>query len=1433
MAWQSQPLHLRLLRRCAPRNDGEKHLCTYNSLHLLRKVKEMPRRYFNWKLAIVLVIGLGVLGVTAFGLRRLQRANRAEQGLVLGNKAYEEQRWEQAARNLGSYLTVVQDDVPALLKYADAQLKIRPTKRGNVQQAVAAYRTVLRVEKDNSEAAMRLTEVYLMMGMPGEAELIAGRHLEANQDPKLRTMLALALAGQRKFSKAAAELKTICAEHPEQISAYEALGQLIEQRPEDLPEPPARWFDEAVQNNPSSALAYIVRAGFHRRSKDDTKALADLAQAEQQDLSELAVRLRLASEFINANILDKAEEHLTVVQETTPSDQGLWQTWAQLALKSQSQEKMLKIAETGLKELSSQPWDFMPIATELFIRCGQLDRAADCISKMNQKDVSPVTVTFLEGLVAAERGQLFEAVKYWQESMELGNKSTQVRLALASALSRLGNTQSALGHLRTLVSERPNFFAGRLALARLLAQTGNWAEAAEHAATARELEPENPDPALLHLQARMQLLAASSTRQGRTNTQMLQDIEEQLSALEQATSATPDGKLLQFQLAMQQRNFAEAQALVTQMKKEYASQVRIDMAEVELLAAQDRIDEAISMLNEAIEEFPQAVEPVRYLAVLLARQDKREKCELILKEALEHIEEPLAQRNLCFLLAYLYSQWGQQEKTYEVFTSLADKFPGDVPIKRQLLRCQQVIEAPEEAQQLVNDIKSLEGEDGWQWRYEQARVWFAADDFKNRYPQIVSLLQKNLLANPGDQASRMLLAAAYERAGELQLAISTCREALSRSPDDLRIIIPTVTVFYNAKEYEEAEKILKRASEQKLYHPQLQQLQLQSYLRRGELSSATDVLQDFLNNDPNNQAVCLSLALLKMQQDKFDEATELLATLKTQEPNSLPVAAAQIQLNIRQNKPVEALKLCDDIVSNLNSASAYVLRARTYASLGQADKAIENFEHAAAIEPANIGVWMARSDFYLSVGRADKAIADVRQALLLASDNVQIQKRAISLFLVSGNPDTVREGKTILDEALKSNPEDSELQLLKARLLFDEGTAPALEDAARILQKMTEDHPDINQAWVLLAEILLRQGQHGKAMDTAFRGLVHKPNDRTLLLMKARAEAVRSPLLAIPTLKMLLELDPNDVDAIVFLASTYTAVDEPGKAVSLLKTQLVSQSGTPNERRINIALAVALYKNGNKADAQKEFDALLQSEPNDPAPLLAQAQLLKDDKLWSRLNQMVIDWYQKHPKDNRTPIAIANDLRAVEDSQANKTAEDILQMILKNDPDCTEAISVLAVLLGMTSRSAESAILYQRLLTLQPDNLIAINNLTWVMCEEQGKFKQALELAQRGLKIAPNYIDLIDTRGVVYYRLGELEKAIQDFTKCIRLYPSTARAAAASRFHLARAYAEFGQRAEAIKHLNQALDLNNRIGGLSTAELAEAQHLLEQLQEGN
>ena len=1390
----------------------------------------MPRRYFNWKLAIVLLMSLVILCITAFGLRQWQKANSAEQGLVLGNKAYDEQNWEEAATNLGRYLALKQDDVQVLLKYADAQMHIRPRKRDNIQQAIQAYRIILRVEDNHPETSQKLTEIYLMMGMPGEAELIARRQLEKAQDPNLRRLLAIALAQQREFDEAATELKAICTEHPEQILAYESLGQLIEQHPEEFPDQAIIWFDEAVRNNPSSALAYIIRAGFHLRNKDESKALADIGTAEQQDLSDASVRLRLAKELINLNLLDKAEEQLVAVYKVTPADQDLWQTWAQLALRSQSKEKMLNTAETGLKELSSQPWDFMPLAAELFIRSGQLDKASDCVLQLRQKEAPNAIITFLEGLIAAEKGNLHEAVKYWQQSVESGYKSIQIRLALASALKNLGDRQSALRQIHTLIAERPNSFNGHLALAKMMAQTENWVEAEKHAAKAIELAPGNLESNLLYLKARLQRAEESSTD---TNNRIMQEIEKRLSALNETYPGNSELGFLQLQLKMQQGNFNDAQEIITRLKEEHPSEIlTISLAEAELLNAQNKTNEAILKLNETIEKFPDSPEPVRYLAILLYNNDDQTRCEEVIKKALTRIEQSSVQRQLGLMLSQFYVRWSQKDRAYQQLINLSEKFPDDITIKRHLLTFEQVIKDPEKAQQLVDEIKSLEGENGWQWRYEQAKVLYIDDNFKNNYPKIISLLQENILANPDDQLSRMLMARTYDKAGELQLAISTYRDALSRSPDDIRIITSTIEALYKAKEYDQAEELLNRLSQAKLQIPQLQRLQLHNLLRQGQLDSASDILQNLLDNDPNNQNAYLSLALLKMQQKKFDESEDLLLKLKTQNPDSLIVIATQIQLYLRQDKTEAALQTCRDMVSSLNNAAAYILSARTYATLGQPNKALEELEKAISIEPDNAEVWVARSDFYRTVGQTDKAATDIQHALSLESDNIQIQKRAISLFLTSRQSSLIHKGNNLLEKALESNPEDTELQLFKANALLSEGTAPAMENGKQILQMITEKHPEVSRAWLLLGELMLKQGQPGKAVDVALRGLAYKSDDKPLLLLKARAEAVRSPILAIPTLKELYELDPNDSDAANFLASTYISTDEPQKAVDILRKHLTTCE-ISTRRKCSLTLAVALYKAGDKIEAQKEFDSLLESEPNDPRPLIAQTQLLKEEELWKQLNQKVNDWFIKHPNDSHTPVLIATDLITTDSNEARKTAEDIIRLVLKKEPASIEAISALAILLEMVGRPNESAELYRHLLELDPENLIAINNLAWIMSEYNSQYQQALELAQKGLKLAPNYMDLIETRGVIYYRLGELNKAIQDLSKCVELYPESAKQSVVARFHLARAFAELGKKDEALKYLNQALTLYNEIGGFSTTEMTEANNLLRKLQEGN
>ena len=1389
----------------------------------------MGKRYFNWKLAVVILLGLAVLAATAFGLRHWQRGRRASHGLLLGNKAYNESRWEESADQFGRYLGVSSDDVPILLKYADSHLKIRPLKSGNVQQAIAAYRTILRLEPGYIEAALRLSEVYLGLNEAAEAEQVAARALQSAQSGELRRILAIALAMQRKFTAAANELENIIKNNPDDVQSYEIIGKLVEQRPQDFNVPAQFWFDEAVKKNPSSAQAFIIRGAYNLRQGEKTQAMADFNDAAKKDFSDPNIRLQLANQLTIAGDLEQARGHLDIVVSQNPSSQELWRIWVQLAKKSGDTSAMLAVADNGLKSLSLQPWDFMPLAAELYIRGGQFDKAADCILRLRQKDINPPAVAFLGGLLAEAKGQSYEAVGYWRKAIELGVEPANVRIMLARELSNLGDTQSAIKQLRTLVSEQPNNFRARIELAGLLGEIGRWGESLEHAQAALRILPQNADAILAYARARVNLIAGKTAGY---NSASAKELEEYLRKLDDVAGGQIDVKLLEVQLAVNVADFNRAESLLGQLKKEDSSDIRVVLAETNLLISQGKTDEAVTLLTEAMGKSPDSVVLVRVLAGLLLAQDTKQQCEGVVSRAMANSREPSIKRQFGLLLASLYANWNEEAKRCDLLTQLSDQFSDDIPVLRTMLTCQTVLRDLTRAQKFVDRIKNIEGEKGWQWRYEQARVWFAQEDFNSNYPQLVSLLKGNLLDDPDNQVSRMLLAAAYERAGDMRLAVATYEEALNHSPEDVRVLVVAAGALYKANEYDRADQILRRAAENKIENPELKRLQLQGFIRRGELDSAGAVLEDLLAADPNNQSIGLSLAFLQMRQERLDEAAKTLNALNIGGPNSLSAAAAWVELNVRQGKTDDAIKICDNMVAKLNNASSLVLRARTYASLGQKDKAKIDLELATSMEPNNIEAMLAKSDFYRSINRLDKSIEGVRHALMISPTDLRVQKRAIMLYLASSDSALRREGISLLENTLKANPQDVELRLYKARLLILQGTLPSLEEAKSIVETVTEQQPLSSEAWQLLAEVATRQGQSAKAIDIALRGLAYRPNDKGLLLLRAKLLKERSPMLAIPIFRTLREMEPNDSEMAVYLAEAYIDAGDHGQAITLLKSQLNMPNTPAAERRLKIDLAAATYKLGNRDDAEKMLDALQQSLPDDPSPLLAKIRLLKSDKMWGRINQTVTSWCQAHPNDVNVPLVVANELAASQGAEPKKIAEDLFWGVLQHNTDSVEAIYSLAMLFQSTDRSTDAAKLYQRIILLDPNNIVVVNNLAWILCEDQNQYQQALELTEKGLAKEPNYTDLLDTRGVVYYRLGRFERAVEDLSRCVNLYPERSQSLVASYFHLARALAKLGRTSQAVDNLKKALDFNNSVGGLNASDVAEARQLLEKLSEG-
>jgi tetratricopeptide (TPR) repeat protein len=231
---------------------------------------------------------------------------------------------------------------------------------------------------------------------------------------------------------------------------------------------------------------------------------------------------------------------------------------------------------------------------------------------------------------------------------------------------------------------------------------------------------------------------------------------------------------------------------------------------------------------------------------------------------------------------------------------------------------------------------------------------------------------------------------------------------------------------------------------------------------------------------------------------------------------------------------------------------------------------------------------------------------------------------------------------------------------------------------------------------------------------------------------------------------------------------------------------------------------------------------------------LARIRLLKDDKALKQgqISGMVQMWYQSNPEDLNVPLIVANDLATWHDNESKKVAEELLMDIVKRKPDSRGGLYSLAMLFQTTGRFNEAAELYQRILSLDPNFVVAANNLAWILCENQKEYQKALELAEQGLQKEPDYIDLIDTRGMVYYRLGRFDMAVEDFNRCITLYPAGKPSLTSAHLHLARALEKLGKTNLASENIKKAIDLNNTSGGLTDAELSEARLLLQKLSEG-
>lgn len=115
------------------------------------------------------------------------------------------------------------------------------------------------------------------------------------------------------------------------------------------------------------------------------------------------------------------------------------------------------------------------------------------------------------------------------------------------------------------------------------------------------------------------------------------------------------------------------------------------------------------------------------------------------------------------------------------------------------------------------------------------------------------------------------------------------------------------------------------------------------------------------------------------------------------------------------------------------------------------------------------------------------------------------------------------------------------------------------------------------------------------------------------------------------------------------------------------------------------------------------------------------------------------------------------------DNQA--AGNDFIKQHLASNPNDLTAIMMLA---NMQISDDQSAAIksYEKALTLNPDNVVALNNLAYFYLE-QNNLDKALDYGKRALALTPDLAEVLDTVAQVYIAKSEFDTAVDYLNKAV------------------------------------------------------------------
>ncbi|MCI0703827.1 MAG: tetratricopeptide repeat protein [Planctomycetia bacterium] len=1341
---------------------------------------------FLVKLILVLLVSSGALfGAHAVQSRRIPAALRQQ-----AERAAEAGKLDLATHYLRQYLEFHPDDVDAHIRLAELLTRRNPSTRGQAE-LLFLYDKILRLDPNRDAIRRDALAIALKLGRYSDAVTHAEALLQKYPaEASLWQQLGAAQAGLNQLAEARRSYETAITHAPQEMIGYQRLAQLVWKNMDDAPG--ARdVLNRMVRALPLEPDVYLIRARFEAFTAEEpgirpaiggdlVRAAQDLQRVFELDPENAEATILLADIMQKNRNIAAAHALLREGVSLYPRNLKLIRSLSWLELIRGNSATAITVLEEGLKA-TPEGFDLLVPLADLLVQHGDTMRTAEILRRLEARKAPAVQVKYLKARVAMREGQWQHAVAMIEslrrETVNLPGLEMQLNVLLAQCFHQLGDPGSEEKAYQRVTNADPKSVPGRVGLGNLYLNLGKFEDAL------RELDAAVQSPYATGAVVTQWVRLKARILRARGTTEDWRKLENATMAL---ASRFPRGSsepsILRAEVLAAQGRLTEAVQLLRQEAIRRPGDGRLWGILARMTADLSGCAMGLILVDEAQAATGDCVDVRLARAILYAREPGRVRPIARLVERIESWPE-IEQTRLLAGLIEVYDRLDDQANVVSTIRRLIARRPADVALWLKL----HDRATPGDAihAEARSAIVKLDGE---------SSPSIALCDARTATPTEAGKAAQKLITAFGSSPTRADVCLALARLKRLTGDESTAASLTERA----FLLEPT--------RYESAEALLVHLA------------------RTGATERAGQLLVQLASDprwagEPFRRLV--GHVLRKVPPAVVPGMLARCRPLVEREPGGLGWMA---ETAVRLKQP-EALTLLDDAINRPGTTPDDWLRKAIFVSKENASAGEELISAAKGkfrvpAYAALVAVYCdtaAGSTYIPSATTPDekRALAQARLSVKLSRSQPTEAAKVLDAFLAEkditpADANWARRNLSMI-YAIGGKPDDRVRAMVLLRDVTTDGstTVDELRATASVLTTLARYLEGVDRIAVLKKAIVALEAAHkiGNAPNDLFAlsQLYRAANDRLesrrclQLLLNESPENVFYLTAALEELvedgnfaaartfaDKLMHKHGGDFRAVAAVARFECKAGRPEHGLAVAESYARAADASAGDYLVRSARVAELLdaltrlpnvrgtEMGRKmTDAAVErFTSLVSTRPD---AIIGLAGVLAADGRATEAFDRIEKLGRFLPSRVRASAGLAIvRAGAVTDRQA-ELVQQWLDACLKEEPTAIPLLLDKAEFLAIRLDLAGATTHYQKVLATEPRNVVALNNMAWLLAADPKTAEQALELVTRATRENGLTGDLLDTRARIRITLKEYDAAERDLAEAIRYEPTALR----------------------------------------------------------